>query len=108
MKTQIMVGVIAMMSYLFYQYVAGGPGNLTPVKASDGKLHQVQDLPNKDEAAETMANPLALAVAVVAAFRYFYGLGVAKKSHVQAGIIKKQPIKRAAHCGGKHQPWRNR
>lgn len=55
MKTQIMVAVVAMMSYLFYQYVAGGPGNLITVKASDGQRLQVQDLPHKDDAADMMA-----------------------------------------------------
>lgn len=55
MKTHVMVAVIAMMSYLFYQYVAGGPGNLVSIKASDGNLYKVQDLPNKHDAADVMA-----------------------------------------------------
>jgi hypothetical protein len=63
---------------------------------------------NERLAAETMANPLVLAMVVVAAVLYFYVLGGSKKSHVQAGLVKKQPIKRAADCGGEHQPWRNR
>ena len=54
MKTHVLVGVIAMLSYLLYQYVTGGPGNLIPVKASDGKFHQVQDLPSKQDAAEML------------------------------------------------------
>lgn len=55
MKTQVMVAVIAMMSYLFYQYVAGGPGNLVSIQASDGNLYKVQDLPHKQDAADVMA-----------------------------------------------------
>jgi hypothetical protein len=63
---------------------------------------------NEELVAETMASPLVLAVCFVAAVLYFYGLGGSKKSHVQAGLVKKQPIKRAVDCGGEHQPWRDR
>ena len=45
----------AMMSYLLYQYLTGGPGNILAIRASDGRLYSVQDLPNKNEAAEMMA-----------------------------------------------------
>ena len=55
MKTHLLVVVIAMLSYLLYQYVAGGPGNLISVVASDGTAYSVQDLPHKKEAAEMFA-----------------------------------------------------
>ena len=51
-----LIVVIAMLSYLFYMYVNGGPGNITGVKASDEKYYKVQDLPHKKEAAEMMMN----------------------------------------------------
>jgi hypothetical protein len=39
---------------LSYSYFSG-PRNNTPVKASDGRSYKVQDLPNKQEAAERMS-----------------------------------------------------
>jgi hypothetical protein len=55
-SSHYMVVVIAMMSYLAYLYIAGGPGNLTPVRSSvDGKFHSVQDLPHKQDAADMIA-----------------------------------------------------
>ena len=54
MSTHWVVVAIAMMSYLFYQYINGGPGNLVRLKASDGRHYMVQDLPHKQEACELM------------------------------------------------------
>jgi hypothetical protein len=51
----LMVVVIAMLSYLLYQYLNGGPGNIVLLKASDGKYYKIQDLPHKKDAAEMMA-----------------------------------------------------
>ncbi len=56
MKTHLMVVVIAMLSYLLYQYVTGGPGNLISIVASDGVSYSVQDLPHKKDAAEMFAS----------------------------------------------------
>jgi hypothetical protein len=50
-----MVVVIAMLSYLLWHYITGGPGNIVLLKASDGNLYKVQDLPGKKDAAEMMA-----------------------------------------------------
>lgn len=50
-----LVVVIAMLSYLLYQYLSGGPGNIMPLKASDGRYYKVQDLPHKQDAAEMMS-----------------------------------------------------
>ena len=55
MSTHWVVVAIAMMSYLLYQYINGGPGNLIRLKASDGNHYLVQDLPNKQEACELMS-----------------------------------------------------
>ena len=52
----ILIVAIAMLSYLLYQYVSGGPGNIVLLKASDGKYYKVQDLPHKKDAAELMAH----------------------------------------------------
>ena len=54
MSTHWVVVAIAMMSYLFYQYINGGPGNLVRLKASDGRHYMVQDLPHKQDACELM------------------------------------------------------
>lgn len=52
----VVVIIIAMLGYLLYQYVNGGPGNLVSVKAEkDGQAYLVQDLPNKKEAVEMLA-----------------------------------------------------
>jgi len=52
----VVVIVIAMLGYLLYQYVNGGPGNLVSLKAEkDGQKYLVQDLPNKKEAVEMLA-----------------------------------------------------
>jgi hypothetical protein len=52
----VVVIVIAMLGYLLYQYVNGGPGNLVSLKAEkDGRAYFVQDLPNKKEAVEMLA-----------------------------------------------------
>lgn len=52
----VVVIVIAMLGYLLYQYVNGGPGNLVSLKAEkDGRAYLVQDLPNKKEAVEMLA-----------------------------------------------------
>jgi hypothetical protein len=48
--------VVAMGGYLLYLYANGGPGNLVDVKsATDGEVYAVQDLPNKQKAAEMLA-----------------------------------------------------
>jgi len=53
---QAIAVMFAMLGYLFYMYVNGGPGNLITVKAEkDGREYQVQDLPNKKDAAEMLA-----------------------------------------------------
>jgi len=53
----VVVIIIAMLGYLLYQYVNGGPGNLVPVKAEkDGHKYFVQDLPEKQAAAEMLAD----------------------------------------------------
>lgn len=45
-----------MVGYLLYLFFTGGPGNLSEEKSSiDGKLYQVQDLPNKEGAADMLA-----------------------------------------------------
>jgi hypothetical protein len=47
---------IAMGGYLLYLYANGGPGNLVDVKsAKDGNVYAVQDLPNKQKAADMLA-----------------------------------------------------
>jgi hypothetical protein len=47
---------VAMGGYLLYLYANGGPGNLVDVKsATDGETYAVQDLPNKQKAAEVLA-----------------------------------------------------
>ena len=47
---------VAMGGYLLYLYANGGPGNLVDVKsATDGDTYSVQDLPNKQKAAEILA-----------------------------------------------------
>lgn len=47
---------IAMGGYLLYLYANGGPGNLVDVKsATDGDVYAVQDLPNKQKAADMLA-----------------------------------------------------
>jgi hypothetical protein len=52
----VVVIIIAMLGYLLYQYVNGGPGNLVSIKSEkDGQKYLVQDLPNKKEAAEMLA-----------------------------------------------------
>ena len=55
-SSHILAIVIAMLSYLLWQYVSGGPGNIVALKASDGKYYKVQDLPHKRDAAELMAD----------------------------------------------------
>ena len=55
MRTAYIVICIAMLSYLLYQYLNGGPGNLTNLYASDGEVYKVQDLPGKKKAAEIMS-----------------------------------------------------
>ena len=53
----VVVIIIAMLGYLLYQYVNGGPGNLVSVKAEkDGEKYLVQDLPNKKDAVEMLAD----------------------------------------------------
>ena len=53
----VVVIIIAMLGYLLYQYVNGGPGNLVSVKAEkDGQKYLVQDLPEKQNAAEMLAD----------------------------------------------------
>jgi hypothetical protein len=53
----VVVIIIAMLGYLLYQYVNGGPGNLVSVKAEkDGQKYLVQDLPEKQSAAEMLAD----------------------------------------------------
>jgi hypothetical protein len=48
--------VVAMGGYLLYLCANGGPGNLVDVKsATDGETYSVQDLPNKQKAAEMLA-----------------------------------------------------
>jgi hypothetical protein len=52
----VVVIIIAMLGYLLYQYVNGGPGNLVSIKADyDGQKYLVQDLPNKQAATEMLA-----------------------------------------------------
>jgi hypothetical protein len=70
MKLSIITIVIffAMMSYLLHQYVWGGPGNLTVVKATDGHSYRVQDLPDKQAAAEMLAKIRANISKVVALY----------------------------------------
>jgi len=47
---------VAMGGYLLYLYANGGPGNLVDVKSSkDGETYAVQDLPNKQTAADMLA-----------------------------------------------------
>ena len=47
---------VAMGGYLLYLYANGGPGNLVDVKSGmDGEVYAVQDLPNKQKAAEMLA-----------------------------------------------------
>jgi WLM domain len=53
---QVIAVMFAMLGYLFYMYVSGSPGNLITIKAEkDGREYQVQDLPNKKDAAEMLA-----------------------------------------------------
>lgn len=53
---QVIVVLFAVLGYLFYMYVHGGPANLISIQAKlDGRTYQVQDLPNKQEAAEMLA-----------------------------------------------------
>lgn len=53
----VVVIIIAMLGYLLYQYVNGGPGNLVSLKAEkDGHKYLVQDLPGKQEAVEMLAD----------------------------------------------------
>ena len=45
-----------MIGYLLYLFFSGGPGNVIGEKSSvDGKTYQVQDLPNKQDAADLLA-----------------------------------------------------
>ena len=56
MGPQILVILFAMVGYVLYLFFSGGPGNLTEVKSSvDGQTYSVQDLPNKDGAADMLA-----------------------------------------------------
>ena len=41
MRTVYIVICVAMLSYLLYQYLTGGPGNLTNLYASDGEVYKV-------------------------------------------------------------------
>jgi hypothetical protein len=53
---QVIAVLFAVLGYLFYMYVHGGPGNLIHIKSQlDGKTYRVQDLPNKQEATEMLA-----------------------------------------------------
>jgi hypothetical protein len=53
---QIVVIIAAMIGYVLYLFFNGGPGNLTEVKSTiDGKVYNVQDLPNKQGAADMLA-----------------------------------------------------
>lgn len=70
MKIQIMVAVVAMMSYLYYQYVFGGPGNLVSLKASDGQHLNVQDLPHKHDAADMLAKVKSNIVKVIEYYKH--------------------------------------
>ena len=69
MKTQWVVVTIAMLSYLLYQYINGGPGNLTVMRAADGDLYKVQDLPHKQEAVEMMSKIMANLEKVVSLYK---------------------------------------
>ena len=56
MGPQILVILFAMVGYVLYLFFSGGPGNLTEVKSTvDGQTYSVQDLPNKDGAADMLA-----------------------------------------------------
>jgi hypothetical protein len=56
MGSQIALLLFALVCYTLYLFFAGGPGNLTPVKSSvDGGTYDVQDLPNKQGAADMLA-----------------------------------------------------
>jgi hypothetical protein len=53
---QITVLLFVIVGYVLYLFFSGGPGNLTPVKSSvDGSTYDVQDLPNKQGAADMLA-----------------------------------------------------
>ena len=57
MGPQILVILFAMVGYVLYLFFAGGPGNLTEVKSTvDGQTYSVQDLPNKEGAADMLAS----------------------------------------------------
>jgi len=68
LSVNLIVIFFAMMSYLLYQYLTGGPGNITAIKASDGRFYSVQDLPNKNEAAEMMSKIYTNIKRVIAAY----------------------------------------
>lgn len=45
-----------MLGYLLYYYISGEPGNIVSIKSKqDGREYRVQDLPDKQEAAELMS-----------------------------------------------------
>jgi hypothetical protein len=51
-----LLGIAAVVGLAGYAYLASGPGNLTSVKsATDGREYLVQDLPDKQQASELMA-----------------------------------------------------
>ncbi len=64
----ILVVVIAMLSYLLYTYLTGGPGNIVFVKSGD-RYHKVQDLPNKQDAADMMETIQTNIQTIVAHYR---------------------------------------
>lgn len=54
--SHIALVLFALVCYTLYLFFAGGPGNLTGVKSSvDGGTYDVQDLPNKQGAADMLA-----------------------------------------------------
>jgi hypothetical protein len=67
---QLMAIAAAMIGYILYLFFNGGPGNLTEVKSTvDGKMYQVQDLPNKQGAADMLAKIQANVQKVVDYYR---------------------------------------
>lgn len=51
-----LLGIAAVVGLAGYAYLTSGPGNLTPVRSvTDGKEYMVQNLPDKQEASELMA-----------------------------------------------------
>lgn len=51
-----LLGIAAVVGLAGYAYLTSGPGNLTPVKSlTDGREYLVQNLPDKQQASELMA-----------------------------------------------------